>query len=246
MGLFDLFSSSVEKKIERKRKTMLNEHQQQQVRQEAIQDLVNLDCPEAIYALVERLGVNFRDTIKNEQEREWVSHLLLTHFESRSIEPLKRFIQEKQLIAGAIRCLEELIETETYRDFLLETLTRYAPADHRSESMREQLVDALSDLEDEAIVEPLLPYVLDHSDEVRIKVISLLEQRALAGARAQEGIARALLDALLDPMASGRIARAAGKALVEMRVNLKAWRGEVEGSLPEGFELHQNRLRVAQ
>ena len=244
MAFLGLFGGTIEQKIARKKKVMLNEHQQQQVRQEAIQGLVDFDCPEAIMALVERLGVNFRDTIKNEQEREWVSHLLLTHFKARSVEPLKSYISGGTQLAGALQCLQELIEDEEYRDFILETLCRYAPADHRTETAREQLVDALSEIEDEEIVEPLLPYVLDHCDDVRIKVISILEQRALAGAKAQEAIAGALVGVLCDPLASGRISRAAGQALVGMRVTLKEWREELEENLPEGFKLHQNRLQL--
>ena len=65
MGLFDIFSSKpTPAKAEKLAKKMLNEHQQQQIRQEAIDELVNFGTPDAITQLVRRLGVNFRDTIK--------------------------------------------------------------------------------------------------------------------------------------------------------------------------------------
>ena len=69
MGLFDLFSSSPEKKIDKAKQVMLNEHHQHQVRQQAIYDLAQFDNELSCRALIERLTVNFRDTIKNEQER---------------------------------------------------------------------------------------------------------------------------------------------------------------------------------
>ena len=72
---------------------MLNEHHQQQVRQEAMQELVAMDSPEAIGALIKRLGVNFRDTIKNEQEKRWVHQTLVEYFSDRAVAPLIEFIR---------------------------------------------------------------------------------------------------------------------------------------------------------
>ena len=69
MGLFSFLSPNISKKIEKSKKVMLNEHHQAPIRQEAIQELVGYGTDEAIEALIERLGSNFRDTIKNEQER---------------------------------------------------------------------------------------------------------------------------------------------------------------------------------
>ena len=68
--------------IEKLTKKFLNEHQQQQVRQEAMEDLLQIDHPKAVVGLIKRLGVNFRDTIKNEQEK---NH----HFRNR-IKSLRR------------------------------------------------------------------------------------------------------------------------------------------------------------
>ena len=72
MGLFDFLSNDPVKKVERLSKKILNEHHQQQVRQEALDELVSIGSTEAITALIKRLGVNFRDTIKNEQEDDGI------------------------------------------------------------------------------------------------------------------------------------------------------------------------------
>ena len=93
MGLFDLFSSSPEKKIEKAKQVMLNEHHQAQVRQQAIYDLAQFNNELSAQALIERLTVNFRDTIKNEQERGWVRSVLVEQFNERAIEPLKASLQ---------------------------------------------------------------------------------------------------------------------------------------------------------
>ena len=157
MGLLDLFSKSPSNKINRLAKRMLNEHQQQQVRQEALEELVTLDTPEAISALIRRLGVNFRDTIKNEQEKRWVSDQLVDRYGQRAIEPLIAFIREDQTISAAIRVLAKLVGQDRLVGLLLEALKQYPPEDHRTMSARMQLIDALADIDDPRIVPAVTP-----------------------------------------------------------------------------------------
>ena len=176
MGFFDLFSSSPAKKVERAKKVMLNEHQQAQIRQESLLSLVEIGTPEAVSALIERLGVNFRDTIRNEQEKGWVHQFLVDQFKDVSETPLKDFIQTGENVSSAILALKELISDEELTDFLIETLRRYDPKDHRTIEVRLQLIDALDEQEG-PVLEAVLPYVLDHDDQIRIKAINLVEDR---------------------------------------------------------------------
>ena len=222
MGLLDIFSSSPEKKIEKTKKVMLNEHHQAQVRQGAIYDLMHNEHPAAIDALVERLGVSMRDTIQNEKEQGWVHDILVDRCKEKAIEPLKGYIREHLLISKAILALRELISEEDLIAFLCEVLSSYEPKDHRSVDARQNLVDALGDLEESPLA-VLLPYTLDHSDDVRVKVINVIRER-ISASRGDEGeSAKALIEALTDPFASGRTMRAAGKALVDLKLNVASF-----------------------
>jgi len=222
MGLLDIFSSSPEKKIEKTKKVMLNEHHQAQVRQGAIYDLMHNEHPAAIDALVERLGVSMRDTIQNEKEQGWVHDILVDRCKEKAIEPLKGYIRENLLISKAILALRELISEEDLIEFLCEVLSSYDPKDHRSVDARQNLVDALGDLEESPLA-VLLPYTLDHSDDVRVKVINVIRER-ISASRGDEGeSAKALIEALTDPFASGRTMRAAGKALVDLKLNVASF-----------------------
>jgi HEAT repeat protein len=246
MGIFDFFSSSPEKKVAKAKKVMLNEHHQYQVRQQAIYDLGQIDHEASIHALVERLGVNFRDTIKNEQEREWVRHLLVEQFQERAIEPLKQFISETEIstrsISGAIQVLRELISDDELTSFLVTTLQSHAPSNHRSVEVRLQLIDALEDQEGE-IVAAIMPYTADHSDDVRVKVITLLELRLRGIEGDHREVISALLQAMTDPFASGRITRNAAKAIVKIGASLSAFKDELDAeSIPEGYRLKGDRL----
>lgn len=244
MGLLDFFSRKpTPSRIDKNAKRMLNEHHQQQVRQESLEELVGFGTTDAISALIRRLGVNFRDTIVNEQEKKWVSNVLVEQFPDLSVEPLVAFISNDQTISAAIRTLARLIEPEQLTTILIEALETRAPEDHRTISARLQLVDALSDIEDLRITETLLPYLMDHDDDVRIKVIETLEQRLQK--RGKMAVERELADranlalvgVLKDPEASGRITRRAAEALRAVDADVGRHALELVDFLPEGYAI---------
>lgn len=243
MGLFDIFSRKpASTKIEKAAKRMLNEHQQQQIRQEALQELVDFNSPESISALIRRLGVNFRDTIKNEQEKRWVSSKLVEHFGERAIEPLIGFIRTDQTISAAIRVLAKLISDERLVGLLIESLVQYPPKDHRTISARMQLIDALADLDDERIVPAVAPYTMDHDDDIRIKVIGLLQARVGVDHAEYEMVSGKLYDVLTDAEASGRITRRAAQAMHVLKVDLSEHAKVVEAFLPDGYDFDGTHL----
>jgi HEAT repeat protein len=243
VGLFDIFSRKpTSTKIEKAAKRMLNEHQQQQIRQEALQELVDFGSPEAISALIRRLGVNFRDTIKNEQEKRWVSSKLVQHFGEQAIEPLIGFIKTDQTISAAIRVLAKLISDERLVGLLIDSLQQYPPEDHRTISARMQLIDALADLHDDRIVPAVTPYTMDHDDDIRIKVIGLLQERVGAEHSEYTMVSEKLFDVLTDAEASGRITRRAAQAMHVLKVDLSAQAKLVEAFLPDGYDFDGTHL----
>ena len=161
--------------------------------------MVNFGTPEAISALVKRLGVNFRDTIKNEQEKTWVSSVLVERFGSEAVQPMMDYIRTEQTISAVIMTLGRIIDDEATVAFLVETLKQYEPSDHRSMSARLQLIDALTDYKDETVVEACLPYVLDHDDDIRIKVMDLISERTTKTSTLYAQIIDGLISVLTDP-----------------------------------------------
>ena len=246
MGLFDFLSNSPEKKINKAKQVMLNEHHQHQMRQQAIYDLAQFDNELSAQALIERLTVNFRDTIKNEQERAWVRNILVEQYQDRAIEPLKEALREaantSHSVSGIIQVLRSLISEEDLTNLLIESLSAIPNKDHRRVELRQQLIDAL-DEQPGNIVPALLPYTVDHSDDIRIKVINLIEER-IRGEEGDHGVViEALVSAMMDPFASGRTARAAAKALMRMQAKLDAFIEQISDDLPEGFILQKGYLK---
>lgn len=236
MSFFSFFSSG--SRIERCTKRMLNEHHQQQVRQEALDELAGYGTPEAVAALVKRLGVNFRDTIKNEQEKRWVADTLVERFPDKAIEPLTAAIRSEQTISSLVQTLDRLIDTERLVGLLVDTLKGYPPEDHRTIEARLQLVDALSDHMDDPRVLPVLYlYAADHDDQVRVKVISLLQQHVRKGHTSYDDVAAKLVEVIGDPEASSRITRAAAEALIALEADLSAQAAEIGEFIPEGYRI---------
>ena len=121
--------------------------------------------------------------------------------------------QSAYSVSGIIQVLRDLIPSDALTGLLVESLGALSAKDHRSVELRMQLIDALDEQEGE-ITTALLPFTVDHSDDIRIKVINLIEERL----RDEEGdhieVIKALISAMTDPFASGRTARASAQALI--------------------------------
>ena len=245
MGFFGLFGNkSPTAKIDKLTKKMLNEHHQQQVRQEAMQELVAMDSPEAIGALIKRLGVNFRDTIKNEQEKRWIHQTLVEYFADRAVEPLIDFIRTGETISAAILVLRKLSSDELIEALLCEVLSGYDPDDHRTFEIRLQLVDALSDNISNESIQAMLPYLLDHDDGVRLKVLQVVESSITKEHPLFEKAQDGLIKLLMDPMASGAIVRKAAEQISRFDADLREHVEKLQPFIPDGFTLGSNgRLR---
>jgi hypothetical protein len=246
MGLFDIFSNKpTPAKIEKLTKRMLNEHQQQQIRQEAIGELVNFATPDSISALVKRLGVNFRDTIKNEQEKKHVADVLVEHFGSDAIEPMLGHIRSQKNVSSVIMTLGRIMPNEQLIMLLLETLEQYAPDDHRSVEPRSQVIDALGDHNHEDVISALLPYLMDHDDNIRVKVMDIIEDRVDRDHREYPLVVDGLCAVLKDTYASGRITRRAARLLSGMNSNLSKRVQDLADFVPDGFTLGSNGRMVS-
>lgn len=242
MGFFDIFSNKpTPKKIDKITARMLNEHHQTQVRQEAIEELIAFGTDYAISALVRRLGTNFRDTIKNEQEKRYIDQVLVERFGERAITPLETYVRTEQTISAAIRTLAKLVDEEWLIGLCVDTLGQYPPDDHRSIDPKLQLVDALADYpEDPRVVPAVLPHAMDHDDDIRVKTMDLLEAKVGKDHPQYDEVVAKLLEVMKDALASGRIVRRAARALGKLDVNFSDQREELAEFVPDGYAIGED------
>ena len=127
---------------------------------------------------------------------------------------------------------------------LCEVLASYSPEDHRTFEVRLQLVDALADNVTNTAIEAMLPYLLDHDDGVRLKVLQTIEGKVTKTHPLFEVTQETLIQLLKDPMASGALTRRAAEQISQFDDDLRAHVDSLQPFIPDGFTLGSNgRLR---
>ena len=175
-----------------------------------------------------------------------MADMLVDRFGEEAVDPMKAFIREDQTISSVIMALGRIVDEPGMVSFLIETLQNYSPQDHRSMSARLQLVDALADYKHPDVVPAVFPYLLDHDDDIRIKVMDIVSERVERNGENYAGLLDGLVSVLLDPMASGRVTRKAASILNDLDADLSKRYDELSDYVPDGFNLGTNgRLRPA-
>jgi hypothetical protein len=88
------------------------------------------------------------------------------------------YLRRETNLTFAAQALFGILPKEQALGELLKLFAVYPPDDHRSAEQKRQLVLILADEEDARILPTLVPYLLDHSDDVRDQVLELFFARA--------------------------------------------------------------------
>ena len=169
--------------------------------------------------------------------------MLVQQFGADAVEPLTGYIRTEMTISAAILALAKLISAEALVGLLVDTLSGYAPDDHRSIDAKLQLIDALADLEDERVVPAVTPHAMDHDDDVRIKVMGLIDTRVTPGHERYDTVVAALIEVLKDPHASGRITRRAAESLQVLDANLADQAEALADLVPDGYTFDGAKIK---
>ncbi len=198
MGFLGLFGDGMsERRIDKAAKLAANPFAQSDVRMREMQRLLNDGSPAAIRGVLKRFAANASGHIADEEEKKWLANALVDQGED-AIEPLQSFIKSEESLTYALDAYERITGAEAAIRFYLEVMNAYGPDDHRSGEAKLQLVHALAEhLDKPSVLEGLLPFVLDHADEVRTAVLDLIDTAADKGLMTADLLAR-----LADPFAA--------------------------------------------
>ncbi len=198
MGFLGLFGDGMsERRIDKAAKLAANPFAQSDVRMREMQRLLNDGSPAAIRGVLKRFAANASGHIADEEEKKWLANALVDQGED-AIEPLQSFIKSEESLTYALDAYERITGAEAAIRFYLEVMNAYGPDDHRSGEAKLQLVHALAEhLDKPGVLEGLLPFVLDHADEVRTAVLDLIDTAADKGLMTADLLAR-----LADPFAA--------------------------------------------
>jgi len=213
MGLFDLFRGDDKKKAEGLGKKLKEPYAQPEVRQEAMEALFKLGTPEAFKQVLKRFTFVSQSLHWDSEEKKWlVEELSKT---PSAVDVVKEFIRTDDNVNFAIRALEKMVGADDARTTILEALKARPPEDYRRTQAKIELIDHLGTrTADDTLWTAITPYLDDHSDDVRMKVLEVVEGWKLVPAAEQ--VARLLADDTL----SARVHRSAAQVLFNLAVKL--------------------------
>lgn len=221
-----------------------NSFAQPDVRMREMERLIDDGSPAAIRGLLKRFAVNAHGHIADEDEKKWLEDALV-EIGQGAVAPLEDYISTEDKLTYALRAYERIVGSEAAAQCFLNVLKRYGADDYRSVEAKLQLVWQLASYIDAPqVLAELVPFLLDHSDDVRWAVIDLLERAADKKALPAEILTQAsekLAVLVVDPEVSLRISRRTADVLAEREWPLQEG-AALNAFLGDDFFLDKKRL----
>lgn len=219
LGLGD--GKLTDKQIEKTAKLASNPFAQPDVRREQMEKLLRDGSEAAIAGVLNRFSVNSSQAIADEEEKRWLKDEL-TGLGAVVIPPIKRYLRKETNLSFAAQALLGVLPGEAGTSELLSLLEVYTPDDYRADEQKRQLMLILGEIEDARVLPALVPYLRDHSDDVRHHVIELFAAKAQAKdpAASSEAVRTAFAELLANPDTSPRIAQQAAAVAADLEWTL--------------------------
>ncbi len=223
--MFGLFGSKQldAKKVAKIAALASNPYAQPDVRMRELQRLMDDATPVAVAGALKRFGANANGAIADEEEKKWLENALVEAGEKVKT-PLEHYIQTESRLTYVLRAYRSIVGLPEAAVFFVRVLHAYGPEDHRSVEAKLQLVLALEEaLPEPGVLEGLVPFLKDHSDDVRWNVSGLFAKACaqnLCDLSLKERAAHVFKEVFLDETTSPRIMRAYGEFLLEQQVPL--------------------------
>ena len=223
-------SALTDKQIEKIAKLAANPFAQSDVRREQMDKLIKDGSEAAIRGLLSRLTVNASQAIADEDEKRFVVEEL-TKMGERAIPPLKSYLRKETALTFALQAVLAILPEEQAITELLALFDVYSPEDYRSDEQKKQLVLVLAEHHDPRIAPALVPYLHDHSDDVRHNVLEIFYAKAKKGEAPQKDVLEQVGQLVRGNNASPRIARQAAEMAAE-----REWMLPGEGDIAKVLE----------
>lgn len=236
MDIIDYFRNFKENQAKRKlaklTRRLCEKYAQDYDRMSAAEELDQMEGEKAIFALLQRFQVQTPKIIEDEEEKKIIFEMVLRKG-VRAIDPILRYIREKENLAYPLRLLSRLAGPEATRKYLLEILGEFTPEYDRAPEKKIDVIHAMSEYQGTDIIAAMLPFLHDPDDDV---VMACLD--ALAAHREEEDrIREAFLDLLVEEEEKPRVKRRVMELFKDLHWKVAGYRKKVEDLLPIGFYL---------
>ncbi|MFH1807193.1 MAG: hypothetical protein ABIJ09_00510 [Pseudomonadota bacterium] len=212
MGLLGFLGigGTPEEQIERHLKKVKQVYAQPEYRRDAMDGLLKMATPESLGALCKRFGVVCNSAYWDEEEKKWLVDTFV-ELGQTAVPSLQKYVRDEEHVNYPIRALARILSDEDLTAFLLEALQGRKPEDHRSSRGKMEIIDHLGHRPaTDALVQIILPYLRDHSDDVIHKSIEVLQDWR------RHDVAGPLFALVYDEGMSARIQRRAAEAVVSL------------------------------
>lgn len=247
MGLLDFFSKGPlsEKKIAKIAKLACNPFAQPDIRMREMHRLLEDGSDLAYRGLLKRFSSNASGAIADEDEKKFLEDAVVDVGEPIVV-PLKDYIRMEKQLSYALRALKRILGTQEAVPYFLEVLHKHGTESYRSTDAKLQLVWQLAeDLYEEGVFSSLVPFLQDHSDDVRWAVMDLLErvvdEKDISWAGVEES-QRLLGELITVEEASPRILQRACKILHEREWAIPQDADSLVPDLAESYFLDKKRF----
>jgi HEAT repeat protein len=230
VGILDIFGGGKSPERATKLKSKVTQkYGGPEARQKAIQQLGEMDLPEATASLLARFTITVEPATTDTDEKEHVFGLIRSRGEA-AVEPVRTFLRRNdQASSWALRLLRDILPADRYVTAVVEHLKEVSEAYTRDPEKKLVLLHEAESLEDPRIAPTVLPLLEDMADDVKIGALRALAPRAYPEARDP------MLKLLTAPETARRVQTTAIEAIARSGFGVQGYREKVESLLPEPF-----------
>ena len=229
MGILDIFGGKSPERATKLRAKVVQKYGGPEARQKAIQQLGEMEFPEATASLLARFTVAVEPATTDTDEKEHVFGLIRARGEA-AVEPIRTFLRRNdQASSWAVRLLRDILPADRYATTVVDHLRELGEVYTRDPEKKLVLLNESESLEDPRIAPTVLPFLEDMADDVKIAALRALGPRAYPEAR------EPMLKLLTAPETARRVQTAAVEAIARSAFGVQGYREKVESLLPEPF-----------
>lgn len=236
MALFGLFGKK-DPALEAKRlqKAATQKFGPPENRQKALEELRDLNVPEAWAALLQRFTLRVEPGITDDEEKAFVCQALVDAG-APVVPVIKQFLEKHENVSWPLKALGQLVPKEEVVEAILVALEKEGPDYTRDPEKKITLVRSLEDHHDPKIAPRLVPFFEDPSEDVRFSAVAAATRTPTEEVR--EPLVTALLKSAEEK--SDRMRRSCAEGLARMGLAVKDRREAVAAALPAGFTLDKD------
>ncbi|HYV48057.1 MAG TPA: HEAT repeat domain-containing protein [Myxococcaceae bacterium] len=237
VGFLDMFGGGTPaEKAQKLKAKVTQKYGDPLVRQKAIQQVAQLRVPEAVTVLMSRFTFTVEpQTTDSDEKEQTFQHIC--DLGKGAVAPVTEFLRKSEHASSwALRVLASTLAEGEVIGTVTDELSRLGSAYTRDPEKKVVLLGFLSGKSDERIAKVALPFLEDHSDDVKIAALKLL------GPLQHEPAREPMLRLLTGEETARRVQTNAMEALFESQFGVQGFREKVEALAKDPYFVDKGGL----